>query len=239
MSLITGHPIHVCDQPVIGYGTDSAAASQGFPQPPLAPTEIRIDLWTSIVLYATLRITAGHLVDPDRIRHALGDLTLLSEQQGIPTPDQARLRAYGDLPSPATRGKLIAQLADPVYLGHLDEGLLDENGDPWNGVEILRLESERVAVFRLGDAETERVFWDGAFSSLGHGRILLDLEDPALPRLARRFEHFEDCPLLLSDLTDRRPRITVGRCHMDDAYLCLYHSGIQPPSPPNRLGFFL
>lgn len=231
--------VTVVDDPLFTYGVDpeSVIARINAMQP--ARSAIMLAQWSTIVFYSASVLILGEGVDPHVVRSALESEPFLKEHVGEYTLHSGSCYVYDLFPyeekdRPATR-RIVECVPNRVYVGaswtvNDGEGVADEarfelvgrvpvgaNGIP-----------QTMVAFRPRVAGEEEEIWKGARQ--GDGLAVLGEDDPRLPVVLASPDIANELPLFMGADDDgrTRPRVTIGRCHMDDGFVCLYNH--QPPS---------
>lgn len=233
----------VDDYPLFTYGADvgSVIARVNATRPRAG--EIVLAQWSTIVFYSASVLFLGDGVDASAVRNALSAEPFLKEHVGAYSLDSGSCYAYERYPYEnediAETRRIVECVPKRVYIGaswmiNDGEGLPDERS--FEVLHQLSLESGRipeaivVARPRSGDAEEE--LWRRARQ---HGVAVLGEDDPRLATTVEAVANESTEGLLLfmgSDADGRaRPRVTIGHCHMDDTFVCLYnHSRVADES---------
>jgi len=231
------------DDPLFGYGADvkSVLARIDGVQP--AAGEIALAQWSTIVFYSASVLFLGEGVEPRVVRSALRSEPFLREHVGRYALRSAGCAAFYLYPrvdaDVAPTRRLVEHVRDRVYVGprwmvsdgdgRVDEARFDvlrvagESGDDLSGS----------VAFRPRAGRTEEEIWD--MGAQGDGVAVLSADDPRVPRVLEAPEVGDELALFMGDDGGRAfPRVTIGRCHMDDTFVCLYN---HPPPTDEQLQF--
>jgi hypothetical protein len=226
-------------QPVFGHGTDVDETLAELEEQRLGLREVRVDLWCSIVVYATLCVALGPGIRRQERRALLRRLlkkeltrqVLLREHEGsYDFLGGGYVYGYsispGDDRDRSTLSFLLEPFDGPLYLGEpwLLQGT-DERVDE-EAFEVIVRPAPNLAIFLANDPEAEERIWEMATS--GQGLIAFYPDDPAEAALVRSFADFRDLPILVAEAPSSGIRVTIGRCHQDDSLVVIY----GPPGAP-------
>ncbi len=232
----SGLSVQVGTRPLFGYGTDTEEALAEIEEQHLAPREVRIDLWSSIVFYAAVCVTLGSGIRRKERRalmsrlkkKELSDQTLLREHEGPYDLESGRVYGYSLSPSDdrATIARLLEPFDGPIYLG--EHWLIQDETEQVDtkSFDLVFRVGPNLAVFFASDPEAEERIWEACLS--GEGLIAFYADDPAEAALKRRFSDFEDLQILLAEHPSAAMRVTIGRCHQDDSLVVVH----GPPYAP-------
>jgi hypothetical protein len=226
--------VSVDDDPLFTYGVapESVLARVNAMQP--GRSEIVLAQWSTIVFYSASVLVLGEGVDPHVVRSALRSEPFLKEHVGAYTLLSGTCYVYDLFPydendRPATR-RIVERVPNRVYVGaswivNDEEGVVDEARFEILGRVALgeNRSPEAIVAFRPRVADDEEEIWTRARQ--GDGLALLSEDDPRLPVVLTSPDVDNELPLFMGADEDGRirPRVTIGRCHMDDAFVCLYN----------------
>ena len=221
LKLDQGLSITVDPIPAQAYGTTFTA---GLLRGPTESADIHIDIWSSIVFYASIRLICADHIDPESVISAVPGLTLLQSQTHAPTVRAAKLLVCNEQPSAEVRARLLSQFEAPIYLTMkhcLDDVRLFGDLAP----EIVAAFPDDVVAAKVSAAGSDS-FWLGSAHS-DQGFLTVNRDDPALQSLGEHFLDHSDMEILLARPQTQHPRLASGRCHMDDDFFCIYNPTIQ------------
>src|SRR5687768_18594047 len=113
----------------------------------------------------------------------------------------------------------------------------DAHAHPHLRFDVLTLrDDKRFAAFRPRDQDTARATLKAITD--GDGLAIVGRSDPLLSNVALLADAADELSLFLEpvDAKRRHTRVTVGRCHMDDSFTCVYH---HPPNPGQEPRFLI
>jgi hypothetical protein len=230
---ITGS-IVVDDDPLFSYGVDVSSALARVNAAMPRRGEIVLAQWSTVVFYAASVLFVGDGVDARAIGSALSEEPFLKEHTGDYALESATCYAYALYPyedaDVASTRRLVECVPRRVYVG-APELLNDEEGTlGTERFEVLRRREptrpgylDGVVAFRPRTRDVEEEVW--RLGARLDGLAVVAEDDPRLPVL------MEPTDLAPNELTlfmgeeagPRLPRVTIQRCHMDDAIVCLYN----------------
>jgi hypothetical protein len=241
-----GREVSLDDDPLFTYGVDleSVIARVNAVQP--GRGEIVLAQWSTIVFYSAAVLFLGEGVDTQVVRSALRSEPFLKEHVGEYTPRSASCHAHQLYPAvdedvTATR-RIVGCVHDRVYVGarwmvNDEEGRVDDGRfEVLRGADGSGEGPLRSLAFRPRVPEIEEEIWKmGAQGS--DGVAVLSANDPRLPAILEAADVADELTLFIGDGGGHMPpRVTIGRCHMDDTLVCLYN---HPPVTDENLQFLV
>ena len=226
--------VSVDDDPLFTYGTEVASVIARVNATRPRPGEIVLAQWSTIVFYSASVLFLGDGVDARAVRTALSGEPFLKEHVGDYSLESAscyayQLAPYEDEEKRAVR-RLVECVPDRVYAAPLDL-LYDEEGAVVDEerFEVLRQRQptrpgflDGRAVFKPRSAELEEEIWD--LGARLEGLAVLSENDPRTSVLLEATDFANELPLFTGEeARPLVPRVTIQRCHMDDAIVCLYN----------------
>ena len=223
--------LRVDDEPLFRYAADARSVTARIDRMHVAGPEIVLVQWSTYVFYSASALILGMDVSRDVVEARMGGERLLrSYPAGF---DAAACGCAGyDLHPGSEDGlhtteTLVRLVDDPVYLGPAwmvndGEGVPDASR-----FDVLTLRADRrFAAFRPRDqdiaSETLKAI------SVGDGLAIVGRSDPLVSDVALLADATDELSLFLQpvDAKRRHTRVTIGRCHMDDSFTCVYN---HPP----------
>ena len=225
------------DAPIFSYGIDPVAALARVNAMRPDAGQVIVAQWTAFEFYSSSVVVLGHGVTAESVTGALRSERLLRDHSGELTAQGALMYGY-DL-DVFTDEELLAALRlarrvpNAVYVaerpmvndgeGEIDHTrfeLLPQFGAPDRGFVVFRP--------RTPEAEAEVV----QSAARNDGVAVLQSDDPVLEDIARFADVGDELALFLDGADgQRRKRVTIGRCHMDDSFVAVYGLGLEAGLP--------
>lgn len=219
------------DEPLFRYDADARSVLSRLDRMNVAGGEIVLVQWSTYVFYSASALLLGPDVSLGAVQERMGGERLLRSYPAGFDANACGCAAY-DLHPDSKAGlrtieTLVRLVDDPVYVGP-SWMVNDGEGTPDNSrFDVLTLrDDKRFAVFRPRDHDVARETLKAITD--GDGLAIVGRSDPVLSDVALLADATDELSLFLEpvDAQRRHTRVTIGRCHMDDSFTCVYN---HPP----------
>ena len=229
--------MRVNDDPLFRYDADARSVVSRIDRMSVAEREIVLAQWSTYVFYSASALLLGPDVSIGAVQERMGGERLLRSYPAGFDANACGCAAY-DLHTGSEDGlrtieTLVRLVDDPVFIGPswmVNDG---EATPDTSRFDVLTLrDDKRFAAFRPRDRDIARETLKAITD--GDGLAIVGGSDPVLSDVALFADTTDELSLFLQpfDAKRRHTRVTVGRCHMDDSFTCVYQhppmSGHEP-----------